>query len=386
MSLISKLRIQIVLLCGIALLGVAACSPVYVMRAGVEQAKILWHRKPIAELVASEKTPPLERTKLELVLEARAFAESQGLTPGGSFLKYSRVDRDVLLWVLSGSAKTSFSPVTWWFPIVGRVPYKGFFERADGIKELNRLKARHFDAVLRPSPAFSTLGWFDDPLLSTTLRTSENGLVNTVIHEILHSTIWIPGSVSFNESLANTLGHLGAIQFFRERYPESSWVRDAEADWEDEKAFAGYIKGVYEKLDALYSKSKQDGLGEEQILESRQRIVDRSIQEWNSLRTTFKSPGMQKLELQLNNAVIIGYRLYLDRLELFEQFLNQHRTSTGALDLPAALAALKKIADAAKNSEDPFALLTACAGTSTGNCVDPSKIAEPIPVIEPVAN
>ena len=190
----------------------------YLARAGWEEGRILLSRRPIETLVADPGVPAPTRAKLRLVLEARAFAEdSLGLPAGGAFTTYTDLGRDTLVLVLSGAERDTLAPVTWWFPIVGRVPYKGFFDVADARAAADALADAGRDAYLRPSPAFSTLGWFDDPLLSTTLAADSVDLVNTVIHELTHNRYYAPGGAVFNESFANFVGARGAERFLRAR-------------------------------------------------------------------------------------------------------------------------------------------------------------------------
>ena len=142
----------------------------YLLRAGWEEGKILWRRRPIPDLIADGATPAPLRAKLQLVLDARAFAhDSLGLSTGESFTTYSRLDRDTLVLVLSGAYRDKLKARTWWFPIVGRVPYKGYFDFAAAKEAARDLTAQGFDARLGAASAFSTLGWFNDPLLPTTL-------------------------------------------------------------------------------------------------------------------------------------------------------------------------------------------------------------------------
>src|SRR5207247_1246767 len=103
---------------------------------------------------------------------------------------------------------------TWWYPVVGRVPYQGFFERGQAEAAGERLSGRGLDVEVRPAVAFSTLGWFADPLLSTVAQAPPVALADTVIHELFHSTIYVPGDATFNESAATFAGHRGAIAFF----------------------------------------------------------------------------------------------------------------------------------------------------------------------------
>src|SRR5690606_20228894 len=119
--------------------------------------------------------------------------QALGLDAGESYTTYSWVDSDTLLMVLSAARKDRFQPYTWWFPLVGNVPYKGYFDFDQAYAEAARLDAAGYDTYVRPSGAFSTLGWFNDPVLNTVLRYSDVGLASTVIHELLHNTIFIPG-------------------------------------------------------------------------------------------------------------------------------------------------------------------------------------------------
>src|SRR5688500_14951283 len=139
----------------------AGCSPVYVVRAGIEEAKILSRRRPIVDVLKDPATDARTRARLDLVLQARSFAQHElGLNTGESFTTYSWVDSDTLLMVLSAARKDKFEQYSWWFPIVGRVPYKGFFNFEEAYATATDLEQQGYDAYVRPSGAFSTLDWF----------------------------------------------------------------------------------------------------------------------------------------------------------------------------------------------------------------------------------
>ena len=333
--------------------ALTACSPLYVLRAGYEEATILSRRRPIARVIADPATSDEERRKLRLVLQARDFAEKGlGLDAGDSYTTYSWVDSDTLLLVLSGSRKDRFEPYTWWFPIVGHVPYKGFFDFEQARAAAEDLRRRGFDTNVRPSGAFSTLGWFNDPLLNTILRYGDVSLVSTVVHEITHNTLFVPSQVAFNESYANFAGDRGAITFFCGRDGETAEnCRLAQELWQDNLVYGQFITGFIEELKALYA--RQDLSPDEKVV--RRESVFRGA------RDRFRADVAPRLrtrafggfaDMELNNATLIGINLYYERLDLFEQVY--HRFGG---DLAAALRAIEKAAAARPDS--PFAAVEA---------------------------
>ena len=217
------------------LIAIISVSPTghYLARAAWEEARILARRRPIPELVNDPELPATLRAKLQLVLAARRFAvDSVHLNAGASFTTYSPLDRDTLVLVASAAYPDRLERYTWWFPVVGRVPYKGYFDVAAARAAVEDLRRRGFDTYLRPASAFSTLGWFNDPLLPTTLREDSVGLANTVIHELTHNTFYASGQAVFNESFANFVGAHGAAWFFRSR-GDAAAAAASTARWHD---------------------------------------------------------------------------------------------------------------------------------------------------------
>lgn len=297
----------------------AACSPGYVIRAGLEEGRILSRRRPIAEVAFDPTTPESERQKLVLVTQARDFAERVlELNAGGSYTTYSYVDRDTLLLVVSAARKDRFEPYTWWFPIVGHVPYKGFFDFDDAHDLAARLEAEGYDSYVRPSSAFSTLGWFNDPVLNTVLRAGDVALVSTVIHEILHNTLFLSSQVSFNESFASFVGDRGAIAFFCNRDGDHAEAcMRARDEWADNIVFGAFLSGFVDQLEALYGRADLDPAAK---ISERELVFDAARQRFRGevlprLRTRrFRSFA----DRPLNNATLIGIRLYYRGLDRFE--------------------------------------------------------------------
>ncbi len=301
-----------------AVFALTSCSPFYVLRAAYEESKILLAREDIQDVIDSSPSDEEEREKLTLVLEARAFSESIGLTPKDTFTKYSKVDRDILAWVLLASEKTSFTMYTWWYPIVGTVPYKGYFEERNAQCTATRLERKGYETWVRPTEAISTLGWFNDPILSTTLQHSRERIANTVIHETFHTTYWIPDYVDFNESAANFVGYQGAIDFFSAQLSACTTsvckkekellLSEAVHSRERELLVADIVTSLYEALQTVY---KSD-LTEDAKLQKRQAVFAEHI---NPLRE--KYPKMTAFQ-KVNNAEILQLRLYLTKLHIFE--------------------------------------------------------------------
>jgi predicted aminopeptidase len=194
-----------------------ACNPFYVTRAAWEEARVLAAREDISELISRADTPEEETASLKLVSEAGDFAHIFGLSDKPPYRTFSRIDRETFSWVLVACRPDSFELFTWWFPLLGNMPYKGYFEKSDAERMGQNLSEMGYEVSIRPADAISTLGWFDDPLLSTVLKNEDTILANIVFHEALHTKIWVPGDVAYNESLAAFTGAQASLDFFTAR-------------------------------------------------------------------------------------------------------------------------------------------------------------------------
>jgi len=323
--------VLLALAAGVVVLTVATPLGRYIVRAGWEEMKILRARRPIAELVADTSVAPEVRAKLALVLEARDFAEdSLGLPAEKSFTQFTQLERDTLVLVLSGAARDALRPVTWWFPVVGRLPYKGFFKERDALEAERRLAAEGFDTYLRPASAFSTLGWFNDPLLSTTLAADSVDLVNTVIHELTHNRYFAKGDAVFNESFANFVGARGAERFFRARGDTLSAAR-AVARWSDDRLLAAYWATLYRALDSAFKSLPGDSLRAQRLAArdslyaaARKTLVDSIAPQWRTIAPVYAE------RVRLDNAALLARQIYLTDLEAFETVYAESRADVRA--------------------------------------------------------
>jgi predicted aminopeptidase len=323
----------------VSLTGLLGCRTVgYLARGGLAEARILWRRQPITDLLARPDLDTELRRRLELVLQVREFAEELGLDVGGSFTTFADVDGEAVLWVVSAAHRDRLEAYRWWYPIVGHVPYQGHFERADADAAAAALAASGLDVDVRPASAFSTLGWFADPLLSTTAATTPVVLAETVIHELFHGTIYVPSAIEFNESAATFVGHRGAIAFFCDG-PGRDPARCGEARerWRRVRAHARLLERYAGRMRALYAV----GLPTAEREWVRARLADR-------VARTVERRGLGAPEelSPPNNARLLAMLAYETDLDAFE------RLAPVPDGLPAAV---ERIVGAARDSRDPFA-------------------------------
>jgi len=306
--------IFMVLVLGSTLSG---CSPFYVMRAAYEEGKILWRREPIADFIERPDIAADTKEKLALVLAVREYAKNPlKLNVGRSYSTYSYVDRPELTYILTAAPKTELKPYTWWFLVVGRVPYKGYFSREEAETAAEELRAEGYDTNVRTSAAFSTLGWFNDPLLGHLLKYDKVTLAEVVFHELFHSTLYVKGAGNFNESVANFVGGRAAIDFFRDKFGEGSAEHQrAVRNWEAELEFSGFIERFAGALTELYTRN----IPYEDKLRLREAVFSQFKNEWADRLASRSTHRFRGFAYQpMNNAVIIHYLLYLRNLEIFE--------------------------------------------------------------------
>lgn len=334
------------LILGFGTAYVASDDVRYLTRAGFEETRILAGRTPIA-VVARDSSMPLHvREAAALVGQVRSFATAIGLDAKATYTTYSDVGRDTLLLVLTASPRNCLCPVTWSYPFVGRVPYRGYFDVQHARTAAAEFAERGYDVHLRPSAAFSTLGWFNDPLLSTAISPDSVELAALVLHEIAHNTIWVKGATDFNESFAQWMGYRAAERFFLSRGDTTLALRAA-LRWHDERVLGRYYGRLMTQLDSLYA-DRPTGT----------RLADgrRAVEQWS--RDTLASPFGQSLrtispsrlaEREINNAALIGVRLYRTNLDLFDDWYHANGDR-----VDAAMFALR---DALEGIEGPEAWL-----------------------------
>ena len=304
---------------GAAVLTAVTRTGRYLVRAAWEEGKILRKRRAIDAVVSDSATDAVLRGKLELVRDARRYAvDSLALPAKDAFTKFTKLESDTLVLVLSGAARDTLAPVTWWFPVVGRVPYKGFFRTDEAVREEERLRQSGYDTYLRPSPAFSTLGFFNDPVLSTTLRSDSADIANTVVHELTHNRYYAKGSAIFNESFANFVGARGAAAFFRARGDTVNALR-CDQRWSDEKRLAKFWTRLKDSLQAAYA-AHPGAAGKALRLSARDSVYAwarrQLVDSLGPQLTTFPPLWVQRVHL--DNASLLARAVYMTDLQRFD--------------------------------------------------------------------
>ncbi|MDH5282471.1 MAG: aminopeptidase [Gemmatimonadota bacterium] len=332
-----------VLMAGFGTAYVASEDVRYLTRAGLEQTLILEARQPIAEMLSDPGTEEETRNLLRVVVDARDFAAELGLDAARTYTTYADIGRDTLLLVLSASPRHCLCPHTWKYPIVGRIPYKGFFDPAMARREAEKLERKGYDVYLRPAGAYSTLGWFNDPLYSTAMSRDSVELAATVLHEIAHNTLYVKSATPFNESFAQLAGYRAAQAFFRRRGSEAA-AEQAAARWADEVVLGGFYADLAARLDSVYEAADDSAAVEAGRVEAGRWAKDQLTGPVGAALRTYQVGPMA--DRPVNNARLIAARIYRTRLDLFERWYQSH----GA-DIRLAIAAMDSLQQGAEGDQ-----------------------------------
>jgi predicted aminopeptidase len=290
---------------------------------------------------------PGERDRLELTTRIKSFGEQElGLAPTRNYEKVN-LDFDQVIWNVSGCAPDRFRSHMYRYPVVGALPYIGFFDRAEADAEAERLEALGWEVWVRPAGAYSTLGWFQDPLWRSMLRWSVEGFANTVLHELAHATVWIPGEGKFNESFAAFVGDEAAARFMailREERPEA--YRRWQDGLVDSARYREFMHGLYARLEGLYA----SGLGRDEVLAQKARVIAdgrRRYAEIEWIQDRYRR--RMGPDVEINNARLMQFRVYNTGLDVFEEALQRFDD-----DLGAFLKAARELPRTKKRTKGPW--------------------------------
>ncbi len=294
------------------LLGIALCtggcfSTRYLLQAAAGQYELIHVAQPISKVLADSQVSPRTRHLLAQVSAIKSWGLTRGLKPTKNYDRYADLHRPAAVWVVQACAPLAFNVRRWQFPIVGSVPYLGFFNEAAARTYAEALaKDEAVDVSVRTASAYSTLGWFRDPVLSTMISEGDEALgdlTNVILHESVHASFYIPNQSSFNESAASFIADALTLELLEESFGKGSWLPSA---WLRDRArsetWAKRLHQTYETLDGLYKSDIPDS----QKLREKSRILTAVQQEL----------GMRR---PLNNASLSGSRTYASGAEAFDR-------------------------------------------------------------------
>ncbi len=294
---------------------------------------------------------PISGEFLTRTLAIRKFAfDSIGLTRNNNYSTWVEIGKGYLVDVVAASAPDRFAPYLWHFPFFGGFPYKGFFNRKDALREAARLRRRGFDVTVSPVDAFSTLGFFSDPVYSFMARFTPYELASLIIHEETHATVYLKNRTALNEEMAEFVGDNGALWFLKSAYGDTSTAyRDALLEKADDAAWDHKLRGLYDMLADVY---KKDISREEKLARKAEFIASFKRELTDHYAEYFKSDRFRGIDkADINNAYLAVRMNYIGEDSLFDDLYRRNNNNLAAV--VARIKTLKKM----KKGENPEEIL-----------------------------
>lgn len=297
----------------------------YGFRQGKGQLKIISGARPVNEFLNDSAIPVSMKKKVRLVQEVKKFTvDSLGINPTENYTSVYDQKGKPVLWILTASKPYKLEEKTWTFPFLGTVSYKGFFNKELAVKESNELKENNWDTMIRTVDGWSTLGWFKDPILTGMLDRSTGRLVEVIIHELTHGTLFVKDSIEFNENLASFIGHKGALKFLKYKFGDKSiQLQNYIEEHEDIQLFEEHILRASNILDSVYNTftaTMEDH--EKQII--KEQIIFSIVSSLDTIQFNNRRKYRELFtDYFPNNAYFMSFRRYGSRQEVFEKEFRQ---------------------------------------------------------------
>lgn len=273
--------------------------------------ELLASREPIDDVLKKNNLDSRERQKIIFSKNVLDFAKSAGLHVEGSYQKYVKLDGDAVSYTVQAAKPTEMQLKRWWFPVVGSVPYLGFFNRDERDDEVRELESKGYETHKGSVAAYSSLGWFSDPIYSSMLRRSDPELAHLYFHELTHRTIWLNGGVEFNENLAEFVADHLTAEFFV-AIGRKNELAELEVSRQDFNLFKSWLEGLRVAL----KKNLEDSLGQPELdrIKSKNKVIMLAIS---------KKPAFKRFDFvgnaPWNNARILAAGLYSPDTAAFER-------------------------------------------------------------------
>jgi len=304
------------------LLAVAVCgceSVHYYGQAIQGQYRILAARQPISEIMTDPESPEDLRERLAHILAVRQFAENElGLPVKNNYLAYVDLKRPYVVWNVTAAAEFSLTPKTWCYPVVGCAAYRGYFTEKNARRYADKLSSQGYEVYVAGVRAYSTLGWFDDPVLSTFIRYSEDQSAALIFHELAHQELYLKGDTAFNESFATAVEQEG-LKRWQVQTQASYRYRDYLAKYRRQQQFIQLIMHYRRMLEALY----QSDASPLKKREQKAAIFSALRGEFDRLKSSKNGWAAYDnwMNHSLNNAKIASVAAYHDFVPAFQKLL-----------------------------------------------------------------
>ncbi len=301
---------------------------IYGVRQGLGQLDMVRNAVPVDTLLNDLNYPDSLKQKLLIIKDVRRFAmDSLGLKNSPNYNAVYDLKGRPTAYVVQAAEKYRVKKYLWNFPVVGKLPYKGFFEKEDAEKEAKRLQDKGYDTRIVHPGGWSTMGWFTDPIMSNMLLKDEANLAELIIHELTHSTVFVKDNSELNENIADYVGENGAVLYLKSKYGESSpLITRYKNSIEDNLTLANYFLQSAKGLDSLYCTEGFKNLPDSLKDVEKQRFIASIIDGIDSVGfKAFDPTKIKKNTLRnVNNTFFTGYMTYYNKKDtLREQCFNQ---------------------------------------------------------------
>ena len=301
----------------LAILALPGCATVdYYAQAVAGHLGLMVGARPVETVIEAPDTAPGLAARLRTALEIREFAsDALALPANASYRRYVDLGRRYVVWTVVAAPELSLEPRRWCFPVAGCVSYRGYFSESDAAAYAAKLESEGWDATVTGARAYSTLGWFDDPLLSSMVELSEPWLAGIVFHELAHQRLYVPGDTEFNESFAVVVERAGVRRWIEAA--GRAGMRERHRIAADRRAaFLGLVRDTRLGLEAVYASSATDA----EKRAAKTRAFERLRSRYTALRATWANGPSYDFwfERNVNNAAIalvVAYDRWVPALE-----------------------------------------------------------------------
>lgn len=288
-----------------------ANQPFYLIKQGKEQFKLILNRKNIQKMIDDPSIDENTKRNLLRIQEIKSFAKDYlRLKVDNQYIYYNDISGDAISYIVIACEKLSLKAKSYWFPIVGEIYYLGFFEEKDAKTYAEYLKSKNFDVKISKVQAYSTLGWFSDPIFSYHLKYLEEDLVRLLFHELTHNTFWLKNNNEFNENLADFIEVQGVIKYYEIKYKDEKQTKINLFlnRLEEEKKLSEIFFEYKNKLNQVY---KNDLYSEQEKLKLKEEIINELKQKFQDNLFGFKTINTNHLaKKNYNNADFVLLGLY----------------------------------------------------------------------------